>query len=75
LAFIGDAAVLSEQLHLGKRAYDLYKVAFSRRWDGEGWRDVAELPETDRPDDINIYHALKLGEYPVSEWEGMPEQE
>jgi hypothetical protein len=63
-------------MHLGKRAYDLYKVAFTGRWDGEGWREVAgDLPETDQPDQVNVYYATKVGEYPIKEWEGMPEEE
>jgi len=81
LPLIGDAAVLSEQLRLGKRAYDLYKMFYTGRWDGKGWRDVQdrhghriedELPETKDPDHINSYHALTLGSYLV-EWLGMPD--
>jgi len=82
LDLLGEAAVMSEQLHLGKRAYDLFKVFYSGRWDGKGWRDVTDrhgrrwmeedLPETLDPDHINIHHALKLGSYPVEEWLRMP---
>jgi len=74
---IFEAAILSDRLGLGQRAIDLYKIAVSGRWDGEGWEEGAKLPPHGPmvlpPDDpfhrLNLYHALKVGPYPP-EWLG-----